>query len=47
MILTDMIDINEMSKLPLGQGQKVKGQGQIQISNYVKTLVLTIHLMKK
>ena len=36
MILANMIDTNEMLKLTLGQGHKVKGQGQI--CNYVKTL---------
>ena len=29
MILAHMVDINEMLKLTLGQGHKVKGQGQI------------------
>ena len=29
MILAHMIDIKEMLKLTLGQGHKVKGQGQI------------------
>ena len=36
MILTHMIGINEMLKLTLGQGHKVKGQGQIH--NFVKNL---------
>ena len=36
MILAHMIDINVMLKLTLGQGHKVKGQGQI--CSFVKTL---------
>ena len=36
MILAHMIDINEILKLTVGQGHKVKGQGQI--CSLVKTL---------
>ena len=36
MILTHMIDINKILKSTLGQGHKVKGQGQI--SSFVKNL---------
>ena len=36
MILAHMIDINKILKLTLGQGHKVKGQGQI--CSFVKTL---------
>ena len=37
MILTHMIDNNEMSKLTQGQGYKAKGQGQI--CDYVKLML--------
>ena len=36
MILAHMIDINKILKLTLGQGHKVKGQGQI--CSFVKNL---------
>ena len=37
MILTHMNDVNKMLKLTLGQGHKVKGQGQL--CSFVKTLL--------
>ena len=41
MIFTYMIDINETKKLTQGQGNKVKGQGQI--CTLVKILVSPIN----
>jgi len=44
MILAHMIDINEMLKLTLGQGHKVKVQGQI--CDFLKTC-FCLYIMNK